>query len=179
MTQIVYDGTHLYVDRKVYDNGFHCWESLKLKASVDGGITRYYAMTGDMANVAIAYKIIERGFDPDVVRWAEGRLGHNADALYHEFGLLVEVDNTQAGSPHCVYRINCVGDKLEVIPNQFIAVGALSSTIIDVYNTVTKLCKKSLPTEDIIRFAVRGTNQSQDGYVIDRVNLSNGKFEAV
>lgn len=179
MTQIVYDGTHLYADRKVYDNSFFCGETIKLKAWVEGNTTRYYAFTGDLANVSIASKIIESGFDPDVVRWAESRLGSNSDALYHEFGLLIEVDNLRAGHPHRVYHINCLGDATEVLPGQFLAVGALSSTILDVYNTVTKLCKKSLPTEDIIRFAVQGTNQTQDGYVIDRVDLSNGKFEAV
>lgn len=179
MTQIVYDGTHLYADRKIYDNSFVCGEAIKLKANVDGNVTRYYALTGDTANIAIAHKVLESNFSPEVVRWAEGRLGHNDDALYHEFGLLVEVDNTKAGSPHRVYHINCVGDRMELRPNQFLAMGALSSSILDVYNTVTKLCRKSLPTEDIIRFAVRGTNQSQDDYIIDRVDLRNGKFEAV
>lgn len=179
MTQIVYDGTHLYADRKIYDNGYFCGEKIKLKSSVDGNITRYYALTGDISNVTIAEKIIESDFDPEIIRWAEGRLGANSSALYNEFGLLVEVDKTEAGLPHRVYHINCAGDKTELLPNQFLAVGALSNSILDVYNTVTKLCEKSLPTEDIIRFALQGTHQTQDGYIIDRVDLSNGKFEEV
>lgn len=176
MTIIVYDGKHLYADRKCYSNGVHTYNSIKLKSVVHDNVTLHYAFAGSYADCVIGEKVVESNFDPDVCRWAYERLGHdNLQDMF--YGIVVE--NRPHWATHKVYQVNYAGDKCEMLPHQFIAVGADKKTLLDVERTARHYSEEPVPTEELIRFAFEGSNLTQKGFVIDRVNLKTGEYEEV
>lgn len=176
MTILVYDGKHLYADRKCYSGGEYTFESIKLKTARFSNATFHYAFSGSFADCAIGDKVVESNFDPEVCRWAYERLGHDnlQDTFY---GIVVET--FYRSTEHNVYLVNYAGDKCLMIPDQLIVVGANREALITAVRTVNHFCDKNVAMEDLIRFAYDGSSLTQKGFVIDRVNLRTGKYEEV
>lgn len=176
MTIIVYDGKHLYADRKCYAGGEHTYDSVKLKSITYGRKVLHYAFSGSYADCAIAEKVVESDFDPNVCQWAYERLGHdNLQDMF--YGIVVESNLDQQS--HKVFLVNYAGDKCEMLPDQFIAIGANSKTLLDVERTARHYSEEPVPTDELIRFAFDGSGLTQKGFIIDRVNLRTGEYEEV
>lgn len=179
MTQIVYDGKHLIADRKVYDDFQTMGSSIKLKSVMRDGQTLHYAFTGSNADCDIGEKVVASGFDPEVCAWAINRLGHS-NLQNDTSGIVVEVpNNSTAPQHHRVYLVNYAGDKCEMTPGEFLVIGAMDMTIRIVHRTIQEFVDFEVSTANLIRFAVRGTDQTQDGYILDQVNLETGVYEEV
>lgn len=176
MTIIVYDGKYLYADRKCYASGEHTYDSVKLKGVNHGNVVLHYAFSGSYADCAIGEKVVESNFDPDVCRWAYERLGHdNLQDMF--YGILVE--SRSHWVKHKVFLVNYAGDKCEMLPDQFIAIGANSKTLLDVERTARHYGEEPVPTEDLIRFAFDGSGLTQKGFIIDRIDLRTNEYEEV
>lgn len=174
MTIIVYDGKYLYADRKCYNSGEHTYDSLKLKSVIHGNTLLHYAFSGSFADCAIGEKVVESNFDPDVCHWAYERLGHdNLQDMF--YGIVVE-SRSHWENPK-VFLVNYAGDKCEMLPDQFIAIGANSKTLLDVERTVRRYSENPVSTANLIRFAYEGSGFTQIGFVIDRVNVRTGEYE--
>lgn len=180
MTQIVYDGKHLYSDRKIYAGYQGMGLSRKLNSVVHNGKILHYAFAGELADCVIGGQVVESNFDPAVCTRAINRLGH--DNLQSNFlGVVVEVDADPAlFNQHRVYLVNYAGDKCEMQQGEFLVVGAMEQTVRDVHRAVQYFCPQdTVDTTSIIRVAVKNSHQTQDDYVIDRVNLMSGVYEEV
>lgn len=176
MTIIVYDGKHLYADRKCYTNGEYTFDSIKLKSVEHKPKTYHYAFAGSFADCAIGEKVVESGFDPDVCRWAYERLGH-ANLQDEFFGVVVET--SELNDQHKVFLVNYAGDKCLIQPNQLIVIGANYEILATVVKTVNHFCDKKVHMAEMIRFAYDGYSLTQNGFVIDRVDLRTGVYEEV
>lgn len=179
MTQIVYDGKHLIADRKVYAGYRLMGKSIKLKSVVHNGKILHYAFAGSSADCDIGEKVVASNFSPDMCKWAVDRLGHdNLQDMF--YGIVVEVDaDSSLFDQHRVYLVNYAGDKCEMAQGEFLAVGAMDLVIMDVQRTIQAFSDKEVSTAEIIRFALQGSHQTQDGYVLDQVDLRTGVYENV
>lgn len=174
MTQIVYDGQRLFADRKLYSEGRFAGHGIKLRSHTNAIATLHYAFAGSMADCAIGERVVESNFDPEVCNWAVQRIGHEnlRDAF---FGILVEVPHDSKA--HRVYLINYAGDKCECVPGQLLVVGLYEQVVRDTHSVLTRFADKIFSLADVLRIALRGTSQDQDGYIIDCVTLEDGKHE--
>lgn len=177
MSQIVYDGKHLYADRKLYDGDLVSGLGYKLRTTILDDVTYHYAFVGEYAHCSIGESVVASGFDPEVCKWAIDRLANDEGAMHCFFGVVVEVPHNVAPVKHKVYLVNYMGDKCECVAGEFLVVGKFEQTIRDMYR-MAKLFG-TVQTDQLIRFALNGTSQQQVGYVIDRVNLRTGEYEEV
>lgn len=177
MTQIVYDGKYLYADRKTYRDGFYAGESIKLQGVRFDNITYHYAFCGSFADCSVGERVVASGFDPKVCEWAANRIGLE-QLSYDPFnGIVVEVQNDNPDN-HRVYLVNYAGDKCECVKGSFLVVGRNEQSVRDVHRTLTEF-NVIASTASIIRFAMKGTDQDQAGFIIDRVNLRTNEYEKV
>lgn len=182
MTQIVYDGKYLFADQKIYTDGLAAGEGVKLLTTKVPKATLHYAFCGPFVNCAIGEKVVESNFDPSVMDLARKRFKEEELSNYFG-GIVVEVPESKNYTPnptHKVYLANYTGDLCLCKTGSFLVVGSLEQTIRDVYRTVNKFWNKdAVKTEDIIRFAVDGTSQDQQGFMLSRINLRTGVYEEV
>lgn len=181
MTQIVYDGKHLYADRKCYAGGLLHGLSKKIQTSTTAEVKRYYAFAGTYTQCLLGEQIIASDFSQQAIDAAKEHF--SKEEVDVDFaGILVEVPiNPTHQWQHKVYLVNYVGMRIEMVPGEFLAEGSYYGIIRTVYDTVKSFTRydEQPSTAEIIRFAMKGTSQDQTDYPIDRVDFLTGEFETV
>ena len=123
MTQIVYDGRHLLADRKCTYGYYTPIDAPKVFKLQVGDITRYFAFSGSFRECALGEEVVRSNFDPEVRNKVQSIL--DAEVLEQFLGIVVDV--SPVGKRVCL--INYAGDFFEINPNQFIAIGGMSSEL--------------------------------------------------
>ena len=123
MTQIVYDGRHLLADRKCTYGYYTPVDAPKVFKLQVGDITRYFAFSGSFRECALGEEVVRSNFDPEVRNKVQSILD---DEVLEQF-LGIVVDVSPVGKRVCL--INYAGDYFEINPNQFIAIGGMSSEL--------------------------------------------------
>ena len=176
MTQIVYDGRHLLADRKCtygYYTPIDAQKVFKLQA---GDITRYFAFSGTFKECALGEEVVRSNFDPEVRAKVRAILGE--EVLEHFLGIVVDV----APGHRRVCLINYAGDFCEINPDQFIAIGAMSSELTSAWKVWNKAYSidnaiaiaQVHNLTDFVRTVTEGTAFDQTGRTFDIYDTETG-----
>ena len=178
MTQIVYDGRHLLADRKCTYGYYTPIDAQKVFKLSVGDITRYFAFSGSFKECALGEEVVRSNFDPEVRAKVRSILGE--EVLEHFLGIVVDV----APNHRRVCLINYAGDLCEINPDQFIAIGAMSSELSAAWKVwyVTSEIDNANPTAqaynlaDFVRAITEGTAFDQTDRTFDIYDTETGEL---
>lgn len=178
MTQIVYDGRHLLADRKCTYGYYTPIDAPKVFKIQEGDITRYFAFSGSFRECALGEEVVRSNFDPEV----RAKVMSILDSEVLEQFLGIVVDKSPTGKRVCL--INYAGDFFEVNPNQFIAIGGMSSELTSAWKVWRKvhatysgrLTKQVYDLADFVRIVTEGTAFDQTGRTFDIYDTETGEL---
>lgn len=178
MTQIVYDGRHLLADRKCTYGYYTPIDAPKVFKIQVGDITRYFAFSGSFRECALGEEVVRSNFDPEVRNKVQSIL--DAEVLEQFLGIVVDV--SPVGKRVCL--INYAGDFFEINPNQFIAIGGMSSELTSawkVWNKAYGIDNASPIVQvhnltDFVRTVTAGTTFDQTGRTFDIYDTETGEL---
>lgn len=178
MTQIVYDGRHLLADRKCTYGYYTPIDAPKVFKLQVGDITRYFAFSGSFKECALGEEVVRSNFDPEVRNKVRAILGE--DVLEHFLGIVVDVSPTDKR----VCLINYAGDFFEVNPNQFIAIGGMSSELTSAWKVWRRVYvadhinppAQARDLADFVRLITEGTTFDQTGRTFDIYDTESGEL---
>lgn len=165
MTQIVYDGKALIVDRKVHvANAENISYIRKLQIEEIGDIVYAWAFCGMLQEVYEGNNAVRAMLG--VEHRVERSLLTDGAKTDGWSGVLVEVPRSKP-SAHKVYYVNYEGQKLELMQGQLVCEGAYHHAM-DVAIRTNIQCGSPLTTEQCIRLAVSKTHHAQWGEILDK-----------
>lgn len=174
MTQIVYDGDHLVVDRKCY-RGYVTTNSTKIQHLKIGELDRYYVFSGSFMECALGEEVVESCFDPEVIAKVRSILDKEVLEGFH--GLMIDVHPTDKRK---VFLLNYAGDAVQ-IDDAFVAVGAMHEEITLAYKLWDKMQRPRIEGYEsdvqlagFLRFVLQGSMFDQQGVDLDCYNINTG-----
>lgn len=178
MTQIVYDGRHLLADRKCTYGYYTPIDAPKVFKLQVGDITRYFAFSGSFRECALGEEVVRSNFDPEVRNKVQSVL--DAEVLEQFLGIVVDV--SPVGKRVCL--INYAGDSFEINPNQFIAIGGMSSELTSAWKVWRRVyvtypgdhTKQAYDLADFVRLITEGTSFDQTGRTFDIYDTETGEL---
>ena len=178
MTQIVYDGRHLLADRKFTYGYYTPVDAPKAFKIQVGDITRYFAFSGSFRECALGEEVVRSNFDPEVRNKVQSIL--DAEVLEQFLGIVVDV--SPVGKRVCL--VNYAGDFFEVNPNQFIAIGGMSSELTSAWKVWSNMVETESPgsskspilLENFVRTITEGTAFDQTGRTFDIYDTETGEL---
>lgn len=178
MTQIVYDGRHLLADRKCTYGYYTPIDAQKVFKLQVGDITRYFAFSGSLKECALGEEVVRSNFDPEVRAKVRSILGE--EVLEHFLGIVV--DKWPTSKRVCL--INYAGDFCDINPNQFIAIGAMSSELYAAWKVWSRVyvpdqfnpTAQAHDLADFVRLITEGTAFDQTARTFDIYDTETGEL---
>ena len=128
MTQIVWDGRFLIVDRKCF-RGTNVYTAKKLRVKHNGAQSAAFAFSGTFEECNIADQIMMADDNRELIEQAKSMLTNPAESWH---GIYVE---TSGNAQTKVYACNLLGMLEELPTNTFFAVGACADELMFAYRT--------------------------------------------
>lgn len=178
MTQIVYDGRHLLADRKCTYGYYTPIDAPKAFKIQVGDITRYFAFSGSFRECALGEEVVRSNFDSEV----RAKVMSILDKEVLEQFLGIVVDKSPTGKRVCL--INYAGDFFEINPDQFIAIGGMSSELTSAWKVWSRVYvpEQFNPTAqahdlaDFVRLITEGTTFDQTDRTFDIYDTETGEL---
>lgn len=178
MTQIVYDGRHLLADRKCTYGYYVPIDAPKASKIQVGDITRYFAFSGSFRECALGEEVVRSNFDPEV----RAKVMSILDKEVLEQFLGIVIDKSPIGKRVCL--INYAGDFFEINPDQFIAIGGMSSELTSAWKVWSRAYNinhvnpsaQAYDLADFVRVVTEGTSFDQTDRTFDIYDTETGEL---
>lgn len=178
MTQIVYTGKYLIVDRRCFmgnDAPITSFDYRKLRFVDQEDKHVIFAFCGEFFACGLGDKLIRSNYDKDVRKEILDRVGEEANDVSR--GLLIEVprDPNEAVRP---FLVSYAGDKEPFPADDIIAVGVYSNVVKAALEVMIEFSqdKENIPSEHYakaIRVALRTSDCNQDNHLLDFIDLED------